>query len=187
MLQFLFGTPWTPSPSSPTSDSKPSLTSKMRTMGKGNAHAHPKAQAHNTAINHQLMSSPDVICQKRCSKKPKRSKVGFHCLYCMCWAITINNQWTYQAPTKKEQLEGILICQGGDVKTVIICKSTYGQVELEGSGCTVRMLFKRFVVLTCPLLCGKASQTRWRRRLPCSASYWLLVYVQDHIWEGGLL
>ncbi len=90
--QFLFGTPRTPSPSPPTSDGKPSPTSKTRTKGKGNARAHPKAQAHDTAINHQLASSPDVIRQKRRSEKPKKSKVGFHRLRCMCWAMTINNR-----------------------------------------------------------------------------------------------
>ena len=80
--QFLFGTPRTPSPSPPTSDGKPSPTSKTRTKGKGKARAHTKAN--ETAIDHQLASSSDVIRQKRRSDKPKKSKVGFHLVFVAC-------------------------------------------------------------------------------------------------------
>jgi hypothetical protein len=83
--QCLFGTPGLPPstpPTPPTSDGKPSPVPKPTTKAKGKGKARASLEAQEAAIDDQLASSPDPIRRTRRSEKPKKSKVGFHHLYC---------------------------------------------------------------------------------------------------------
>ena len=100
--QFVFGTPQVPSPTPPTSDGKPSPIPKTKTKGKAKGKTRAPSEAREASIDDQLVPSAKGVRQTRRKEKQKKTKVGFSATRVV---LTVNDGRTYQALTKKEQLE----------------------------------------------------------------------------------